>query len=162
MLSRANRAMIEFRARGYSVHNGDVFAPDGQQCALDIDRKGYKRFSVRYEGRTVSISVHRFVAYMKFGDALFVPGVEVRHLNGNAHDNHEQNIAIGTHSQNMLDRSPEARRTTASRAARKLSDAQLRQLHADRASGMKYADLCEKYGMTKSSISYIINKQKRF
>ena len=42
---------------------------------------------------------------------------------------------------------------------RKLSDADVGNLKRDRLSGMTYAELSEKYGVVKSTISYILNSK---
>jgi hypothetical protein len=107
------------------------------------------------------ILVHRLVAYQKFGDQIFDPGLVVRHLDGNQRNNCPSNLEMGTMSQNMLDRPAEVRLAHAKKAARarrSLSDAQVAQLRADHAAGIPYSRLMKKYGLAKSTVSYIINR----
>jgi hypothetical protein len=82
--------------------------------------KGYYRFSFGPKIRRRNINLHRLQAFHKYGRAMYAPGLVCRHLNGNSQDNHYNNIAIGTQSQNMMDRSPEARLQHAKHAAQHL------------------------------------------
>ena len=45
-------------------------------------------------------------------------------------------------------------------AARKLTDAQVKNIRRDRAAGFTYKKLSEKYGLAKSTLSYIFNEAK--
>jgi len=160
-MSRGMNAIERLReahAVGYRVdEEGRVFSPSGRQLSLSADRDGYPRFSVKLsDGLVRGVFVHRLAAYQLFGEAMFEPGIEVRHKNGKVSESGTSNILIGTHSQNMQDVDPEVRRRVAGRAARKLTDEQVAQLRSDRAAGMKYVDLCAKYGLRKSTISYIV------
>lgn len=63
----------------------------GKRCMLDLD-------------------VHQLVAYEKFGDMVFDPMLEVRHLDGNILNFSRDNIDLGTRSQNYYDKPLETRR----------------------------------------------------
>lgn len=118
-----------------------------------------KFFSLRVEGSPTSVAVHRLQAYQKYGEILFEPRVVVRHLNGDPLDNSYDNIAIGTQRQNLLDRDPEERLTHSRKAARvlrKLSEEDRDALLSDRAAGMTYSQLVDKYHIAKSTVSYIV------
>ena len=108
-----------------------------------------------------NIRVNRLQAYQKFGDALFSCD-EVRHLDGNHKNNSWDNIAIGSKSDNELDK-PKAVRVrsakTAARTQRSLSDSEVRQLRRDRVNGKTYAQLMVKYGIAKSTVSYVVNRK---
>jgi HNH endonuclease len=61
-----------------------------------------------------SFLIHKFVAYKLFGeDALLSI---VRHLDGNTLNLQRSNLALGTHSENNLDKSPEVRKNAAVKA----------------------------------------------
>lgn len=158
-----NERLVEVHTRGWRVSDaGIALKPDGSPQPVTPDKHGYLRFSVKHsDGEIRAIYTHRLQAYQKFGEKLFEPGTEVRHLNGEL-DNSAQHIEIGTKSQNELDKPLETRAAFAAGAggaARKLSDAQVAQLRQDRVAGASYKQLAEKYGIQKSTISYIVNNK---
>ena len=65
--------------------------------------KGYHHFSIKVEGKTRNIRSHRLLAYQKYGEEIYKPGIVVRHLDGNSTNNNASNIAIGTYSDNVMD-----------------------------------------------------------
>lgn len=149
--------------RGYKVDDtGIVISPYGRTLVGYIDNRGYTKIGVRYEDiSSYPIYIHRLVAYLKFGERLFDPGIETRHFNGNKLDNSNNNILIGTHSDNMQDIPKEVRKRTAQTAAnylRKLTEQEVVQLRTDYKNGLRYKYLTNKYNIAKSTIWYIINK----
>lgn len=172
-LSKTNKVLVISHDRGYRVLNGVVYNPKGEPVrgsyrkAAPSYRKAalnvyYHYFSYNYNGQSVSLMVHKLVAYQKFGDLMFRPSMVVRHINGNSLDNSEGNIEIGTILQNTMDRTPESRREHAIKASShiyKFKDEELlRNFLNDRASGMVYRELMEKYSLSKSTVSYLLNK----
>ena len=157
-----NEAIIYAVQKGYIVDgNGQVISPKGKKRALD-SRGGYLRFSVKFEGVVRGIPVHRMVAYIKYGEKAFEPGVQVRHLNGNSLDCHKENIAIGTPLQNCLDIAPEIRVTRAKIAAskmRKLTDEEAGQIRRLNRVGVSLKKLATAYHVSKTAVSYIKNKK---
>lgn len=154
----AQERLLEAAEIGYRVNeSGDPVSPSGEVLSKNKNRDGYWRFSVKGSDKKVrSIDVHRMVAFQKFGAALFEPGIQVRHANGIESDNSWDNILIGTSSQNNMDKDPEIRKAVAGKAARKLSDEQVAALREERKNGAKYSQLAEKYGIRKSTVSYIV------
>ena len=88
-------------------------------------------------------------------------------MNGNSLDNSKNNIAIGTASDNAIDKSPDTRRRVsmiASRATsdkiKRISDEVVLEIREDRANGMSYIDLMTKYNISsKGTLSYIVNRR---
>lgn len=154
----AKERLVEAYEKGYRVDpTGKPIGLRGQLIVAHADKDGYLRFTIKFsDGKCCGILVHRLAAYQKFKDELFRPGIEVRHLNGNKIDNSENNVAIGSHSQNEMDKDPVKRTEASRRAARKLSDEQVAQLRTDRVNGMTYNQLVEKYDTCKSNVSYIV------
>lgn len=104
--------------KGYIVDKNGIVTFNGKERHLSLDRKGYYRFCVQCEdGKKVNLMVHRLQAYQKFGDEIFKPGIVVRHLNGISTDNSYDNIEIGTHSDNMMDKPKDVRVKQAKLAA---------------------------------------------
>jgi hypothetical protein len=68
--------------------------------------------------KNVSFAIHKFVAYLLYGEIALRKGVNVRHLNANKLDLSKNNIAIGSSRDNNLDK-PAADRCRISAHARK-------------------------------------------
>lgn len=162
-MSVSNEALLEAHHRGYRVtQDGAFLNPSGKQAGY-LMKDGYMHstgFIAPGHHYKVHFRVHRLAAFQWFGNAIFRPGVEVRHLNGDRLDNSRGNIALGSHSDNMLDRPKEERRAHARHAAsfcRALTSEQAQQLILDRQAGATYKKLMQKYGIAKSTVSYIVN-----
>lgn len=85
-----------------------------QQCTRD----GYNRFTFGPKCNRLTIRTHRLQAFQSFGDAIYQEGIVCRHLDGNPLNNAASNIALGTQSDNMMDRSKECRQRCAFNASR--------------------------------------------
>jgi hypothetical protein len=154
-----NDAIVEAKKKGYYVDNdGNVFSKRNQLKLQN--RKNYLHFSIRYFGERIPIKVHRFVAYMKYGNEMFNDGIVIRHFDGNSLNNSWENILIGTLSQNTMDIPKENRIKTSIRNSsvkRKFNDDEVSNIIKDRNSGYTYNELCEKYSTSKSTLSYFFN-----
>ena len=163
-MSVLNDAMLEGYRRGYYVtEDGVLINPRGSAAGGRPNMQGYlESANIDVPGYTGQrrFRVHRLAAFQWFGCAIFRTGVEVRHLDGNPLNNRRDNIALGSHSENMMDQPVEVRRARATHAAsylRALSAEQAQQLIDDRSSGMTYAELMKKYGVAKGTVSHIVN-----
>ena len=148
--------------KGYRVDdNGQVISPSGKVRKTTVSKYGYLRFSFKDElGKHHILFAHRLAAYQWFGELAVSSELEVRHINGFRKDNRKSNLALGTASQNMMDKSVEARVAQARYAASKLrrfTDEQIAIIRAKRAAGCKLIDIANEFGTAKSTISYIIN-----
>ena len=154
--------LVRALAVGYVVKDGRVFTPTGKELSVTLDTNGYPRVFLWLDGRNFNVQVHRLIALLKFGALALKAGIETRHLDDNSINNAWDNIAIGTHLQNSLDKPKEKRIKVAKYAAsfvRKLTYKQANMLRADRDSGMLYKDLMSKYGVGKSTVSDIVNNK---
>jgi len=158
--SKLVTALRRAKENGFTVTpNGDVLSPRGRKMSVFVSSNGY--YSVATE-QNIKIKVHRFVAFMLFGEAMLKAGVQVRHLNGNSLDNRFENLALGSPSQNMMDRSEHIRKAhaaTAARARRRLSEKQIVSLLLDRDRGLSYNCLAKKYGIAKSTVAGIVKRK---
>lgn len=161
---KLNDAIKYAYSSGYRItENGQVLSPSGNRLSTYEDRNGYLYFTVSVGGRARNtVSVHRFLAFQKFGEELFKSGIEVRHLNGNNKDNSLNNLDLGTKSQNEMDKDPAIRHRISSTSNRKLTIEEYKSLLEDRKNGLKYKELSEKYGIKKSAISYIVNGKTKY
>lgn len=165
MNSKTKRILKSLADKGYIVRNdGKVFTPDGRERKLRIKSQEvpYYTFNMKFEGEAFPVPVHKFAAYLKFGDKIFEDSIQVRHLDGDSLNNSWENLAIGSPSENMHDRPAEVRKAHALHAAtklRKLTEDEVRQLRQDRRDGLSYRELMTKYGLAKSTVSYIVNRK---
>jgi len=147
---------------GYQVDkHGNCFSPKGKKVGYLCTTKDYYCVKVTVTGRLqCHVPIHRLQAYQKFGESIFEDGIHVRHLNGIPTDNSWNNIAIGSASDNMMDKTPEVRQSAAlagSRVRRKLTWEEMEQLRQEHKDGDSYRVLCSRYNLAKSTVSYIIN-----
>lgn len=148
--------------KGYRcTKDGKIIGAKGYELKLKMNHTGYYSFTIKGSDRpnkNYTILVHQFVAYKKFGNKSFNDGIFVRHLDGNGKNNSEDNIAIGTPHDNQMDMSPEARhlRSMSNKRPKKW-DTVVEEVRIDRANGFTYKDIYNKYGIIKSSLSYLLN-----
>ena len=102
--------------------------------------------------------VHRFNAWFKFGAAIYEPNIVCRHLDGNPLNNHQDNLALGTQSDNMMDRPAHVRHAHAfasSRHAMKHDHAAIVAFYRIHGSNKTMTE----FGISsKGTLSFIINK----
>lgn len=163
-MSVQNQATREIRAKGYHADSeGNVYAPSGKRRKLRTHLKKkipYLMFNATSpsHGR-VGIYVHKLVAYQKFGESALQPGIVVRHLDGDSTNNSDANIAIGTNSDNMMDRPPEARRAHALKAAaakRRLTAEQVASVIAAHAAKVPQKQIALRLGVPRSTICELL------
>lgn len=162
-MSKLNDYIKEAYTKGYRVSaDGTVYSYTGNQLIVNYQGRPphrYARFSLK--GNKVVI-VHKLQAYQKFGEKIFQNGMVVRHLNGITTDNSVNNIGMGSQSDNMMDIPEETRLATALIAAkvqRKLTWEEAELLRKDYVAGLTNKELCEKYELAKSTVSYIVNNK---
>lgn len=155
--------------KGYRVINGEVMSPfTGQPRVLSIhnnDTGRYKiaRFSVggQHNRHKYSVNVHQLAAYQKYGNVIFAEDVLVRHLDGDSLNNKDENIAIGSHSDNAMDKTKEARIKQAIMASthiRKFPDVEMERIRAKRSEGATYKDLMTEFNISsKGTLHHILN-----
>lgn len=153
MFSKNEKIAIE---KGYTItEEGDIVSPYGKIKGCTC--KGYKTFKIDTGGRKfINIRVHRLQAYQKYGEKIYEKGIEVRHLDNISTNNSWENIAIGTHSENMLDKPKEVRVKNAQKASLKYDKIAIREFHQiDRS----YKKTMEKFNISsKGTLSDILNR----
>lgn len=109
-------------------------------------------------GKVTHISVHRFVAYIKYGELALTSDC-VRHLDGDSTNNSFENIEIGTHSDNMFDIPKETRVQRAKHASRFITvynDETVCDIKSFHAKTNSYKQTMEKFGITSKATLYNI------
>lgn len=146
-------------AHGYSVDpDGRIHSPFGRIIRGHPNYDGYRFFAFYPNGKQakrIKVAVARLQAVTKFGaEAVYREGIQVRHLDGNPSNNKLDNIAIGTASENQMDKPLETRRRVSSNANRKHDHAAI---IAASASGVSYNKIMATFGIkSKGTISFIV------
>jgi hypothetical protein len=160
---RGRELLLEAIRRGYSVdEDGNAHGPSGRKLTRRAG-SGYFAIALKIEGRAMNVEVHRIAAYQLYGEAIFDEVLEVRHLDGDFTNNRSSNLALGTPSQNSMDRLPEVRRSMAVYASskrRRLSDEEEVALCNDRRKDMEFRDLAAKYQVSVGAAHYIFHKKR--
>jgi hypothetical protein len=161
--SAVSKALLLFVKNGGYVQNNVVYKKGAVYDKVHICN-GYYTIYI-YDGirHGVGVKLHLIVAYQKYGNKIFNKGnnlIHVRHLDNNRLNNLEDNIALGTPSENMMDIPRERRIKSAIYAAsknRRFTDEEVKAIVTDRYNGYTYRQLCKKYDTSKSTLSYLFN-----
>jgi len=159
-MSQNNQALRRAFNKGYRVVNGNVITPTGKP-RVAVLTQGYLGFNCGINGKTIPVKVHRLVAYQKYGEAALLPGVHVRHLDGDTLNNLPENIAIGTPHDNSMDRPKANRIAHAAKGRQKFSPEFVQSLRDEHASGIGYRQLSIKHGLPSSTLSYYLSKSAK-
>ena len=146
----------------YVTKSGKLIYSNGKESMSKPNKWGYIPFNVYINKIQHKCHVHRLQAYQKFGNKLFDPNICVRHLNGDSTDNSFDNIAIGTASENMMDKSPSIRAKQARIAAshqRKFTDKEIQDIRVKKVNGKSLRELAIEYNSSKGNISDIVNRK---
>ena len=155
-----NRNAEKAHEKGYRVKGDKVTGVTVCYVKLLNDRNGYPYFKIRHKGKMIKVMAHRLAAFQKFGEAMYEEGTQVRHLNGDPSDFRFTNIAIGTQSQNSMDRPKEQRVASAKHAAsfqKKFNYKEVRAFHEESKS---YKKTMAEFGInSKGTLCRILNLQ---
>jgi hypothetical protein len=160
MESKKNLTLLNAVEKGYIVIAGEVFHK-GKKLKGNCLKSKYIVFSIRRteDGKVGQVNIHRLVAYQKYGAEIFKKGIHVRHLDSDSTNNLEENIAIGTKSENELDKPKEVRMRAAliaSSFSKKHDHEAIVKLHNE---GKSYKEIMKGLNIkSKGTISFIINK----
>lgn len=175
--SIANQRISELYSLGYRANaDGTVSSPiSSRKVRGYIGSRGYWKMTVpKCFDLSGQVLLHRFLGYCKYGDAIFTPGLVVRHLDDNKSNNHLDNLVLGTQKENIQDigferlsiRSKKIweakdhinRLRVCSSAARKYVD-KVPEIFALRATGLSQSAISKKLNIPKSTIHRILNRQ---
>lgn len=114
--------------------SGEVIGAFGRQLSYRGCTQFYPHITlwVKHMPRKFySVPVHKVIAYAIWGEESFKEGIEVRHLDGDRMNNTAKNLALGTCSDNMMDKPSEVRKriaTIASMARARKTDLTVKQI----------------------------------
>ena len=157
MSKNQNAIQLAYR-KGYRVDD------DGRvrKCQVKKSRNDVRLvFNVGVgRGERYPVPVHRLQAFQKFGDAMFEPGIVVRHLDGDSTNNRPDNILIGTGSDNAMDRPAADRQAHASLAGSFTSPHDWEVIEHDHSVGkLGFKKLAAKYGVSLGALSSHFNRK---
>jgi len=122
---------------------------------------GYKKIRLTYKGDT--LRVHREV--LKAFDRLPKKRELCRHLDGNPTNNNINNLKWGTHKENAQDCLRHGRnvfsRCGEESPVCKYTDKEIEDVRQMKKDGSTHKEIVEKYKMSKSHVSYIVNRKTR-
>lgn len=135
-------------------------SPMGRWLKKRLTARGHLYVNLTRGGKPHSKYVHRLVLETYVGTCP--EGMECRHLNGDPTDNRVENLAWGTHKENMHDRD---RHGTTSRGEAhgtmsKLTPQQVRRIVDMYRTGLlSQEEIGDHYGVTQCTISGIVNRK---
>ena len=161
--------------KGYRIDiDGKLHGISGKELAVKLrGTQRYPTFAVNVGKLTSSgvygIPAHKYAAFCFYGESAFGEGLVVRHLDGDVTNLSKENILLGSHSQNNMDKDPEVRKSAAkkARAAQgrrpnnaKLNSDQVREIRNRYEKGESGYAICKDYGVSNVTIYDIINGRK--
>lgn len=149
--------------KGYRVSDDGTFYSNRGNEIKYVGGRGYKRTTIKINGKNKVLFAHRLQAYQKYGDAIYREGLMVRHLDGNKLNNSIDNIQLGTARDNMMDVPSDIRKSRASKAARQT-------IKYNRDEIIKFYNECggsrkktmEHFGISSSGTLHYILKKRKF
>lgn len=149
---------IDSNGMVWSTRNRGGWPSDELRLAQFSGQRGY--LHVKFGNTTHS--AHRVVYAWYYGEAP--AGVLVRHLNGNRTDNRPENLALGTAKDNSDDSKRHGTFTGDwARGERhyrtKLTDDSVREMRTAYEAGETLLALAGRYGISKSNVSFIVNRK---
>jgi DNA-binding CsgD family transcriptional regulator len=151
IINKSKKELLRVYEMGYRIDDdGMVRNPSNNIIYMDAHHsKGslpYYRFKLA--SKRPNVMVHRLCAYQQYKDAMFEPGIMVRHLNGDSLDNRPVNIAIGTAKDNANDVPKKKRLKSKLTPYRK----EIVELYNK---GYIYSDIAKRYDTHPSNIRWI-------
>jgi len=165
IISKQGKYTIIAYNKGYRVINGDVISPfSGKKIKLNYQKKQkYYRFIIESNKKRYRIYVHKLLAYQKYGLGAFIDGIHIRHLNNNSLINLDDNITLGSPTENSLDIKPEDRlkhSIKASTKTRKFTDNKIEEIRVFYKDNHSYIETMENFDISsKGTLHYILNNK---
>jgi len=161
-VNKSREALQLAKKKGYAVTDeGIVISEKGTVIKLNktSGKTQYLKFNIKLDGVSRSVRVHRLAALQKHGECMFNEGIQVRHLDGNSLNNHIHNLALGTQSDNMMDRSKEDRLASAIHASNSMTKFDADKVRAYHNISKSYKKTMSQFDIpSKGTLHYILNK----
>lgn len=119
---------------------------------------GYMQIRLYNNGSRGMRRVHLLVIAAFVGPPL--PGQECRHLDGNRTNNNANNLAWGTHSENMADTIRHKTSTPGEKSAMaKIKERDVIEMIRLKRLGTRHSDIAKQFGISMTNVSYIVNRR---
>lgn len=113
-MNKTKQRILEAYSRGYRIlEDGTVVGPKGVLSIACYGKQRYPTISTNWDRRVFGIPAHMLAAYCFYKEEYLTADFIVRHLDGNTLNLSRPNIALGTHSDNELDKNPSLRKQVA-------------------------------------------------
>jgi hypothetical protein len=161
--------------KGYRItDDGKLYGLSGKELTVKTHgTQRYPTFAVNVGKLTSSgvygIPVHKFAAFCFYGEESFNDGFVIRHLDGNVLHISKENIKLGSHSENNMDKDPLVRKASAikARAAQgirpynaKLTEEDVREIRLRYTNGESGYEISKDYEVSNVTIYDIIKGRK--
>lgn len=140
-------------ARTVYLYGGRSYLRKGREVARTSDKDGYQKVHLSKNGKSRHHTVHSLVLEA-FGTTR-PEGLVCRHLDGNPANNHIDNLAWGTQSENHRD----CYEYGGTHGRGKLTREQVLEIRARLAEGARQADLAREYGVHFMNIHAIKTRE---
>lgn len=120
----------------------------------------YRGVAIRLNGATVRANVHSLIAEAFIGPRP--DGMQVRHGDGNGHNNHVLNLCYGTQIENEADKLQHGTHQHGERnPSAKLSNEDAGEIRRLRSEGVSLKVIADQFGVRESTVSRIANGVRR-
>lgn len=142
----------------YSYRHRD-YSGERKRLATFVDPAGYHWLRVRVDGKPIRRAVHHFILWAFAGPKP--EGMEGRHLDGNPGNNRPDNLAWGTHVENMKDKDRHGTSLKGRPNGKpKLTADQVREIRSRYATGNEtYKRIAADYGVSSVACGFIITRK---
>lgn len=156
----SNKAILKAYSKGYrATECGKIISPKGLERKLRVTRDGYRSFTISINGGSIGITVHRFIAFHKYGTRIFSKNIHVRHLDNDPSNNSFDNIEIGSASDNMMDKPKEVRLSSAIFASSHIKKHNHEEIIRYHNLVKSYKKVMNRFGIkSKGTLSFILKK----
>ena len=162
-LSKNAKGVIDAYNKGYRISEcGNFLTYKNRIHTQKHFKSGYPVFYCRnLKNEKLGIKWHRLQAYQKYGNLLFEENTVVRHLNAIRTDCSLNNILIGTHQENTMDKPEEMRKRCATIASSFMKKYNHEDVILYYEKCKSYKETMEKFNISsKSTLSFILNKSE--
>lgn len=157
-LSLSDKSILHAYQMGYrSNDEGEITSHKGNKISLSKGTNNYLLFGIRKNGKSTTVSAHRFSAYCYFGDDLFSSEC-VMHLNGIKTDNSKENLSLGSLKENYKDNCEIWKKEFSLKGARKrrkLTSDQVKEIKSHIKNKRNISQVARDYGVARSTIQQI-------
>jgi hypothetical protein len=159
-MNDSHNVLVDAYERGYRIINGLCTNPQGRTLKFRYFGEGtqYKCFLLWYNKKRKRIAYHRLVAYQLYKCDYNLPGIVVRHLDGNSHNNSENNIVLGTFKDNVNDIPKELRiqyRKQGGETKKRLNAGLRDEIVSHLKLGTSFREIISKYKISRTAIRKI-------